>query len=59
MLKWTRWQFITDDGDIGFYIAHIKENGEEVSMLPRERYDSHQMMEEGEIACIYEGNCNT
>nr|CAH0109445.1 unnamed protein product [Daphnia galeata] len=50
-----RWEFVTEDGDVGFQIVYIKGDGEEVIILPKTRVNSHQMMEIGEIACIYSG----
>jgi hypothetical protein len=48
---------MTEDGDIGYQIVYVKEDGEEVIMLPRDRVDSHQKIEAGEIVCIYSGKC--
>jgi hypothetical protein len=48
---------VTEDGDVGFQIVHIKADGEEVIILPKTRVNSHQMMETGEIACMYSGTC--
>lgn len=53
-----RWQFVTEDGDIGFHILFIKSSGDEMPMIARDRIESHELMEEGEIACIYSGICN-
>ncbi|XP_046633896.1 SEC14-like protein 2 [Daphnia pulicaria] len=51
-----RWEFMTEDGDVGFQINCVKkEDGKEVIVLPRARVDSHQMMEAGEIVCVYSG----
>ena len=52
-----RWKFLTANGDIGFQIFCIKDDNEEVMMVPRDRLDSHKLIEDGEIACIYSGIC--
>lgn len=49
---------MTEDGDVGFQINCVKkDDGKEVIVLPRARVDSHQMMEAGEIVCVYSGTC--
>lgn len=50
-----RWEFVTEDGDINFQLVYMRENGEEMLILPRDRYESHQLLEKGEIVCIYCG----
>lgn len=55
----TRWEFVTEDGDINFQLVYMRENGEEMLILPRDRYESHQLVEKGEIVCIYCGRCKT
>lgn len=53
-----RWRFMTEDGDIAFQIVFIKTDGEELPLVPRDRIGSDEWTEEGEIVCIYRGNCN-
>ena len=46
-----RWEFMTEDGDIGFGVHYVERNGEKFDLVNRERVDSHSMMEEGELLC--------
>ncbi|KAI9561276.1 hypothetical protein GHT06_012232 [Daphnia sinensis] len=52
-----RWEFVTEDGDINFQLVYVRDNGENLIILPRDRYECHQLMEKGEIVCIYSGRC--
>lgn len=47
-----RWEFMTEDGDIGFSAYYVERNGEKVDLMSSERIQSHLMMEEGELLCV-------
>ncbi|XP_057372739.1 SEC14-like protein 2 [Daphnia carinata] len=46
-----RWEFMTEEGDIGFGIHYVERNGERVDLVNNERVESNLIMEEGEVAC--------
>lgn len=45
-----KWEFFTEDGDIGINIFHRKDDTK-VDIIPNERIDSHLFKHEGEIVC--------
>lgn len=55
---YSRWEFWTYDHDIRFGIKSIdKTSGEEIIELELRRVASHQLHEEGFIACRQNWNC--
>lgn len=53
----TRWEFMTEGGDIGFRIYYKDPNDVTVDLIPLSRVESQLVMEEGEIVCVYVGKC--
>lgn len=51
----TRWEFMTEGGDIGFRVYYKDPHGDVVDLLPLTRIESHLIMEEGEITCEQAG----
>lgn len=47
-----RWEFMTEEGDIGFTAYYLERNGERVDIVTNDRVQSHITMEEGEIICV-------
>ena len=45
-----RWEFFTEEGDIGFGI-HYKKDNKKIDIIPVERIDTHLFKQEGEIVC--------
>ena len=45
-----RWEFFTEDGDIGFHV-YYKKDKKHIDILPNERIDTHLCKQEGEIVC--------
>jgi hypothetical protein len=48
---------MTEEGDIGFSVYYMKENGEKGYLVTQERIQSHTMMEEGQVVCFRAGTC--
>lgn len=48
---------MSEGGDIGFCVS-FKNSETVVDLLPRDRVDSHLIMEEGQIICDQIGKCN-
>ncbi|KZS17891.1 SEC14 protein 2 [Daphnia magna] len=47
-----KWEFMTEEGDIGFRVYYYAENEKEkVDVVSNARLESHLMMQEGEIVC--------
>jgi hypothetical protein len=47
-----RWEFMTEEGDIGFRLYYVKSRGgKKFDVVNMERVESHLVMEEGEIVC--------
>ncbi|XP_046460797.1 SEC14-like protein 2 [Daphnia pulex] len=46
-----KWEFMTEDGDIGFGVHYVERNGDKFDLVNNERVESHLMMEEGELLC--------
>ena len=51
-----RWRFLTEGGDIAFRI-YRKRAEEKTDVLPKERVESHLIMEEGDLFCDQPGTC--
>ena len=49
--KCIRWQFMTEDADIGFHVYCMNGN-DKVDVFPWERVSSHVAMEEGMTVCM-------
>ncbi|XP_046633859.1 SEC14-like protein 2 [Daphnia pulicaria] len=47
-----RWEFMTEDSDIGFSVYYVERNGDRVDIITNERVQSHLMMEEGDVVCV-------
>ncbi|XP_046460982.1 SEC14-like protein 2 isoform X2 [Daphnia pulex] len=45
-----RWEFMTEDCDIGFSVYYMEDDGKRVDLM-NERMQSHLVMEEGQIVC--------
>jgi len=45
-----RWEFFSEDGDIGFHIYYV-DGDEKVDVIPWSRVDCHVVQEEGRVAC--------
>lgn len=54
---YTRWEFMTEGGDIGFHVYSKDSNGNKIELIPFARVESHLVMEEGEITCDQPGKC--
>ena len=52
------WEFLSEGGDLSYYIYYKSENGEIVDLVPSDRVDSHLIMEIGQITCENTGKCN-
>ena len=48
---------MTEEGDIGFSVYYLKNNGEKGYLVTQERIQSHLMMEEGQVICFRNGTC--
>jgi hypothetical protein len=47
-----RWEFMSEDSDIGFSVYYLERNGDRVDIITNERVQSHLMMEEGDVVCV-------
>ena len=56
-VEYSRWKFISYEGDIGFHI-YYKKNTKDVDVIPWDRVDSHIAEESGQIICIHRCACN-
>ena len=45
-----RWEFFSEDGDIGFHIYYV-DGDEKVDVIPWSRVDCHVVQEEGRVSC--------
>ncbi len=43
---------MTEDRDIMFHVFYRDQNGKKVDLVPKEKFECHLMMEEGEISCF-------
>ncbi|EFX85496.1 hypothetical protein DAPPUDRAFT_300430 [Daphnia pulex] len=50
-----KWEFMTEEADIGFSIYYLKANGEKGYLVTPEKIQSHLMMEVGEVNCTRVG----
>jgi hypothetical protein len=51
-----RWEFMTEDCDIGFSVYYMEDDGKRVDLM-NERMQSHLVMEEGQIVCTRTCTC--
>lgn len=52
-----RWEFRTEDFDIGFGVSRKVKKGEEEVLLPLQRVNSQLVTEEGYLVCTEPGTC--
>lgn len=52
-----RWEFRTEDFDIGFGVSRKVKKGEEEVLLPMQRVNSQLVTEEGYLVCTEPGTC--
>jgi hypothetical protein len=53
---WRRYEFMSEEGDIGFRVYYLEED-KKVDVVPSQRIDSHLMMESGAISCWRSNTC--
>ena len=52
-----RWEFCTEDYDIGFGVMHFLNDNTAVPMEPVQRYNCHQVAHDGTLVCEQTGTC--
>jgi|SRR6218665_3354846 len=54
-----RWEFRTEEYDIGFGVSVVCDNGERKQIIPVKKFNSHLVTEDDSINCTYLGTCRS